>query len=178
MATESKKKIKEEPEQAQTGAEVQVEKKKFVAKDLDPHMMVTVRNGFQGRLCYKSKRSGETWVWDSFGSEQELELQELRYAKNAAKSFFANNWFMFNDAWVVEYLGLKAYYRHAIRVEDFDKIFQKTPAQIEAEIGQMTKGQRQSVTYRAKELIANGEIDSNKVINTLEKALNVELVER
>ena len=29
-----------------------------------------------------------------------------------------------------------------------------------------------------KELIANGEIDSNKVINTLEKALNVELVER
>lgn len=174
MATETKKNAAEQPE-AEPAVE---EKKKFTAKDVDPHTLVAVRNGFQGRLCYKSKRTGETWVWDSFGSEQEIEIQELRYAKNAAKSFFANNWFMFNEAWVVDYLGVRSYYKHAIRVEDFDKIFQKTPAQITSEISQMTKGQKQSVIYRARQLITAGEIDSNKVISALEKALNVELVER
>lgn len=58
-----------------------------VKKDLNPNMMVTVKNGFNGTLVYKSKRTGEVFVWDSFGSEQEMELQDLKSAKNTYKAY-------------------------------------------------------------------------------------------
>ena len=152
--------------------------KPLVAKDIDPHQYITVRNGFQGKLVYISPKTKERFVWDGFGAEQEMELLELRNAKNSAKKFFENNWFMFDDDWVVAYLGLNQYYKHAVRIEDFDKIFELTPAEIQQTVGSMSQGQQKSVAYRAKQLIADGEIDSNKAINALEKALGIELIER
>ncbi len=152
--------------------------KPFIAKDVDIHQYVTVRNGFQGKLVYKSPKTGEHFVWDGFGTEQEMELLELRNAKNAAKKFFANNWFMFDEDWVIDYLGLRQYYKHAVRIEDFDKIFEQTPAAIKKTIEALSEGQKKSVAYRAKVLISEGNIDSNKAISAIEDALGIELVER
>lgn len=36
------------------------EKRPLVPKDIDPHTIITVRNGFQGRLVYRSKKDGRT----------------------------------------------------------------------------------------------------------------------
>lgn len=152
--------------------------KPLVAKDIDIHQYITVRNGFQGKLVYNSPKTGEHFVWDGFGAEQEMELLELRNAKNAAKKFFANNWFMFDEDWVVDYLGLRQYYKHAVKIEDFDKIFEQTPAVIKKTIEALSDGQKKSVAYRAKVLIAKGCIDSNKAIAAIEDALGIELVER
>lgn len=157
---------------------IPVESKPIVAKDIDVHQYVTVRNGFQGKLIYVSQKTGEHFVWDGFGTEQEMELLELRNAKNAAKKFFQNNWFMFDEDWIVDYLGLKQYYKHAVKIEDFDKIFEMSPTEIKNTVGFLSAGQKKSVAYRAKMLIAEGEIDSNKAINALEDALGVELIER
>jgi len=158
--------------------EAPVENKPLVAKDIDVHQYVTVRNGFQGKLVYVSPKTGEHFVWDGFGTEQEMELLELRNAKNSAKKFFQNNWFMFDEDWIVDYLGLKHFYKHAIKIEDFDKIFEMSPAEIKNTVTALSDGQKKSVAYRAKMLIAEGEIDSNKAINALEEALGVELIER
>ena len=49
-----------------------------IPKEIDPSQYVTVKNGFQGRLVYRSSRTGETFIWDGFGSEQEMELRELK----------------------------------------------------------------------------------------------------
>lgn len=155
-----------------------IENKPIVAKDIDIHQYVTVRNGFQGKLVYVSPKTGEHFVWDGFGTEQEMELLELRNAKNSAKKFFQNNWFMFDEDWVVDYLGLKHFYKHAVKIEDFDKIFEMSPAEIKNTVTALSNGQKKSVAYRAKMLIAEGEIDSNKAINALEEALGVELIER
>ena len=97
------------------------ENKPIVVKDIDVHQYVTVRNGFQGKLVYVSPKTGEHFVWDGFGTEQEMELLELRNAKNSAKKFFQNNWFMFDEDWVVDYLGLKHFYRHAKTSIKFSK---------------------------------------------------------
>lgn len=150
----------------------------FVAKQVDPHQIVTVRNGFQGRLVYKSAKTGERFVWDKFGSEQDMEIGELRSARNSAKKYFINNWFMFDEPWVVEYLGMGMYYRFAVSIKDFDKIFSMGVQEMEKAIGKMSEGQRKSVAYRAKELISDGAIDSNKTIQALERCLGTELVER
>mgnify|MGYP001443490015 FL=1 len=152
--------------------------KPIVPKDIDPEQYVTVRNGFQGRLVYVSKHTGERFVWGQFGAEQEMELRELKNAKNSYKKFFENNWFMFDEDWIVDYLGVQRFYRNAVRIEDFDEIFQKDAKTISEIISDMSDGQKKSVAYRARVLIADGAIDSNKAITALEESLGVELVER
>ena len=100
--------------------------KPIVPKDVDPNQYITVRNGFQGRLIYISKKTGETFEWDGFGEEQEMELRELKAAKNSYnKAFYSNNWFMFNpeDEWVIDYLGVRQYYKNAVNVDEFDDMF-------------------------------------------------------
>lgn len=153
-------------------------KKPVVPKEIDPNQIITVRNGFQGWLVYKSKRTGERWSWESFGAEQDMELSELKNARNSNKKYFINNWFMFDEDWVIDYLGMRQYYKNSLNIQDFDQLFKKPVGEIEDIISKLSEGQRKSVAYRAKQLIAEEEIDSNRVINTLEKCLGVELVER
>lgn len=157
-----------------------IEAVKPVVKEIDPAQYVTVLNGYQGKLTYKSKKTGELFKWNEFGSEQEMELRELRNAKNTYKKYFEKNWFMFSDefAWVIDYLGVGQYYKNAISIDEFDTIFQKTPDELKKIIEGLSDGQKKAVAFRAKTLIADEVIDSNKVIRTLEEILGVELIER
>ena len=155
-------------------------KEQIVAKEVDLNQYITVRNGFQGRLVYKSKRTGEKFEWDGFGAEQEMELMELKNAKNTSKRFFTDNWFMFNaeDAWVIDFLGVRQYYKNALSIDRFDDIFSKSVTELKKTIAALSPGQKKSVAYRARVLIKNGEIDSLKTIGALEDALKVELIEK
>ena len=155
-------------------------KKPVIAKDIDLSQLIVVRNGYQGRLVYKSPRTHEKFVWPEFGSEQMVELLELRNAKNTYKKYFINNWFMFDDefAWVIDYLGMSQYYKYALKVDSFDDVFTKSPSEIEKTVAKLSAGQKKSLSYRARQLISEGEIDSNKAIAALEKSLSIELVER
>ena len=146
----------------------------------DPHEIVVVRSGFNGLLNYTSPKTQESFVWDEFGAVQEMELGELRTARSSARAFFENNWFMFDDEykWVVEYLGVSQFYKNAISLEDFDDIFTKAPAEIEKIVSGMSTGQKQSLTYRARQKVVDNEIDSRRVIAALEKSLGVDLIEK
>lgn len=154
------------------------EKRSFVPKEIDQHQIVTVRNGFQGRLVYKSRKTGERFVWEGFGDEQDMEIGELRNAKSSNKKYFEHNWFMFDEAWIADYLGMSKYYRFAIPISEFDKFFDKPAEDLESALDKLSDGQKRSVAYRARQLISEGSIDSNKTIAVLEKCLGVELVER
>ena len=170
--------VKAELVQEASPAETKQEGHSYVPKAMDPNQIVTVRNGFHGRLIYQSRKTGEVFDWDEFGAEQDMELAELRNARSSAKAFFINNWFMFDDPEVIDYLGVRQYYQYALNLEDFDLLFQKTPAEIESTMAKLSDGQKRSVAYRAKQLISDGVIDSIKVITTLERCLGVELIER
>jgi len=78
--------------------------KAAIPTDVDPNQLITVYNGFDGILVYKSPRTKEVFTWDALGDEQDIELRELRSAKSSAKSFFSQNWFMFgeDDQWVID----------------------------------------------------------------------------
>lgn len=155
------------------------ENKPIIPKDVDINQLITVRNGFQGRLVYVSPRTKERFVWDQFGDEQEVELRELRNAKSSAKKFFSNNWFMFDDefAWVIDYLGVKQFYKNAIKLDEFDEVFKQTPAKLKDTISKLSPGQKKSISYRARQLVMDGAIDSLKLIAAIEEALGIELIE-
>lgn len=157
---------------------VSASKAPIVPKDVDPHQVVPVKNGFQGMLVYRSSKTGERFVWNEFGDEQDMELGELRNAKGANKDFFINNWFMFDEPWIVNYLGMAKFYKHAVSIEEFDSLFDKDPAELEEIINAMSDGQKKSLGYRARVLISERKIDSMKVIDVIEKCLGIELIER
>lgn len=156
------------------------ETKRFARPKADPNEIITVYNGFQGRLVYVSSRTKETFRWNEFGDTQGIELRELVNAKSSAKKFFINNWFMFDEefSWVLEYLNVANYYKNALTLDNFDDLFTERPDKIEKIISKLSEGQKKSVMYRAQRLYADGEIDSNRVVAALEKALGIELSER
>ena len=155
------------------------QKKAIVPKEVDIHQYIPVKNGFHGLLVYISKRTGEEFQWENFGDEQEMELQELKNAKSSDKAFFQNNWFLFDEeyAWVIDYLGMRQFYKNALSIDGFDDILKRKPEEIKKEVAAMSSGQKASLRYHVIEKIANDEIDSRKVIAALEEALGVQLVE-
>lgn len=152
----------------------------YTAKDVDMNQYITVRNGYPGQLVYTSKRTGERFFWEHYGDEQDMTLMELRNARNTSKKFFDHNWFVFDEEydWVIDFLGVRAFYNNIINLEGIDALFKKTPKQIEKELAALTNGQKRTVGYRAMEMIRDKEIDSLAVIDVLEKGLGVALIER
>lgn len=148
-----------------------------VRKVIDPHATVIVRNGFHGKLIYKSRRTGESYVWHEFGDEQEMEIQELRNAKGANKAFFVENWFLFDDPEVIDYLGVNVYYKNALTYEEFDELFDMNVDDMVERVSKLSGGQKKSIAYRAVQMIESDMIDSRSKIAALEKALGMKLVE-
>ena len=185
MAANTKSKTSEqkqkttEPEKIETPAPVPEEtpEKPVVAKEIDPSQYVSVRNGFHGKLVYISPRTGESFEWDEYDDEQDMELRELKTAKAGAKMFFSENWFKLDD-WVIRYLGVENFYKHAKSMEEFDEMFRMDPDALRSEIAEMSESQKNSMAYRAKELIADGRLDSLRMIGVLEDALGIELIEK
>ena len=151
---------------------------KKIKRQLPLNTLVEVKNGFNGKLIYKSKKTiGMTIIFETFGDSEYIELEELVSARNSSRKYFENNWFLIDDQEVIEFLGVQKYYENAFNIETFDEIFDMTPSEIESKVKQMSKGQKNTLIYRSIEFIDNGTIDSRKTIEALEKALEVELVE-
>ena len=146
-------------------------------KKLDPNMYVTVRNGYPGLLVYKSTKTGEKFVFYGFGDEHEIELQELKKAKSDQKAFFVNNWFLIDDPDVIEYLGVKEYYKDAFSYDEFEALTTMTADEVKEKMRGISKGQKTAVARYAGRLIKEGRIDSLKVIAALEEGLGVQLTD-
>lgn len=187
MARTSKNTVKatttDAAEQAAEQAAAPVEntrpaRKEIKPRELKPTDYITVKNGFPGKLIYISKRNNEQYVWSAFGDEQDIELQELKNARNSSKAFFENNWFLFDDPAVVSYLGVERMYANSLNAGEFGDLFKKTPDEIEEILAKLPDAQKLSLAYLARQKIADHEIDSLRVIELLEKYLNVPLIER
>ena len=152
-------------------------KNKVITKVFDDNEYISVKNGFNGKLVYISKRTGEKFIWEAFGDEQEIELRELKNAKNSKKQFYIKNWFMFDDPEIIDYLGVGQYYKFSLKLSEFDKIFDKEAGALKDALDKLPQGQKKSLAYRARKLIASGEIDSKKKIAVIEECLNVKLIE-
>ena len=146
-------------------------------RELKPDSYVTVRNGFNGRLVYKTRKTGERFVWEDFGAEQDMEIQELKNAKNSYKSFFEENWFML-DPDVIAYLGVERYYKDALTIDGMDALFNMDADEVKKKVSRLSNGQKATIAYRAKQMIRDKQIDSLRVIGALEASLGIQLMDR
>jgi len=147
-------------------------------RTFSPNEYISVRNGFNGRLVYRSSATGERYVWERFGDEIDMELQDLKRARSASRVFFEKNWFMFDDPDVISYLGVDRYYDGSLSYEEFEGLFTMTPDEIEERLKVIPEGQYNTLARYAREQIEDGKIDSIRVVELLERKLGVKLTDR
>lgn len=135
---------------------------------------VTVRSGCPNRLVYASPRSGYVTVWENYGDEQVLLVDDLLDAKRIAPSYFQKNYFLIDDRDVLGFIGAEKFYENPVTPEVFDQIFAKDPEDIPSIVRVMNDGQREILTVRTRNMIREGRLTDLRRIRALAAALGVE----
>jgi len=142
--------------------------------------IIPVTSNYQGRLYFKSaKTMGYSVEWDSYGSTEYMELSELVGMRNTCRRFFEDNWIIIEDtedysAWeIYQFLKVDQYYNNILTPENIDELFKKDPSEVKKIISKLSNGMRDILRSKAKVMYDNKQLDSNKMIETLEKSLNI-----
>jgi hypothetical protein len=164
----------------ETKQNVKTNKPSKTRPDLDPNLLIRCVNITRGKLFYKSARlQGYTVTWNEFGESADIELAELMAMKNKYPKFFSEPYILIDEPNVDEifdYLRVKnRHFEDMIDVDDFDSIYKKPVNQFKKLLEEMPNGLKNSVKFRARELIQENKLDSLKIINVIEEVLKVDL---
>ena len=86
----------------------------------DRNRQVIVRSCVDGRVIYKSKRSGMTWKWLEKGAYEVLTVEELLNMESQSHKFLHSPWLMVDDEDIIEAFNLAELYDLVAKVEDID----------------------------------------------------------
>ena len=143
------------------------------AKKIKDSDMVDVRSCCVGRLSWKSPKTGYKIIWDEFGTVNPMSVEDLRDMRNGSRSFFERNWVAVegdNAEEVLKFLQIDKYYQDFTTVDDIDEIFSYEPDEIIGVVSKFTPGLKELVARRAAILKDEGEIDSVKIIEAIQKS--------
>ena len=125
--------------------------------------------------------AGYRVVWNDFGDEEFLDLQELISMRNTDLRFFKDNWIIIDDSEgytaqeIMNYIKVYQYYDKNVNIDNFDSLFNETPEKIKETVSKMSSGVKDTIAIRAKQLYNAGTLDSRKRVEALEESLGVEL---
>lgn len=160
-------------------AEMEEEAKKSTSKkEIDRHRMIPVMNMTNGKLVYASKKSGAVWKWESYGDVDEIEFHEIQTMRTSAKMFISDPMIMILDEEVVSYMGLDAFYKTLLELEELDKIFQMPNKDFEDLIEKAPRGIIVSIVSRAREKAEDDTLDSRWKVKYLNKKFNTDIGQR
>lgn len=150
---------------------------------IDDNYLVPVKSNCDGTLIFKGDGYEERWY--SVGEIQMLSWEEIKAIRKYTRSFFENNWIIFektdeySPSQLYEALGVSKYYANADKFKDYDELLAMKPKDISDYLQEMTSGYRESLIAYVKGLIANSDsrMDSKAKVSALEKVLNVDFSE-
>lgn len=143
--------------------------------ELDLHQNVTVYNGGVGGLNIRLPKAGYVVRISEFGGEQEIELGELQALRNANPDFFEKNWIIIEDPEVIEFLRVEKYYKDYMSIDDMIAFFELDVDEMVAKLKTLNETVRKNLARMAATLVEDGELDSRKKIEVLEKELGCQL---
>lgn len=174
--TTTKKKSTKLPPKA--AAEKPVARKKITP--VDRNDLVEVRSCVYGELNYVSYSTGNRITWQTFDDPNWITVADLMEMRNSQRAFFEKNWVVLvgdNAKDVMQYLQIERYYKTISTIEDIDEIFNYPVEDVPAIIEKLSDSTKETLARRAYALINSGELDSKKMINTLEDVLGYDLTE-
>lgn len=162
-----------------TAEKPKVEKRKPLPK-VDLNELVEVESCFHGELYFESPKTGNKANWGYFGAVDYLTVEDLMSMRNTQPAFFRNNWIMLvgdNAQDVFDYLQLGRFYKNYRSVEDFAELFAMAPEDLAEAMAEMNKEAKENVARHAYSLMQDGELDSVRLIEVIEKATGFNLRE-
>lgn len=150
------------------------EKVKKYKRQRDLNEMVEVKCIVHGGLNFVTSTGLEV-VWANYGDVYPLEFKELIYMMNKYKRFFEEPWVIMEQD-VLEDLHATHFYKNIINYDEIDSVFTKTPEQVKDILNKVPEGTKRLIADRASNALRKGTLDSLKVIEILQKELNIELI--
>ncbi|MPL95075.1 hypothetical protein SDC9_41238 [bioreactor metagenome] len=158
----------------------ETKKKRLTLAEVSLNDLVEVQSCFYGSLVYVSSKTGYRIEWGEFGASQYMPVEEVMTMRNSQPTFFTNQWVRIigdNASDVMNFLQLDRYYSKTAKVDSFDDLFAYTPAKIEEVVSTFTDSMKESFARYTHSLVQNGEIDSIKKIDAIERATGFEIKE-
>ena len=166
----------EEP-QEQPQQEVAQPKPKATKATLfqDRNRQVIVRSCIEGRVIYKSKRSGMTYKWLEKGAYEVLTVEELLNMESQSHKFLHSPWLMVDDEDIIEAFNLAELYDLVAKVEDIDSFINMSLGEQKQIYNKLPKASQNQVYNHICFKVDSGEIDSRAKVRELEDLVGREL---
>ncbi len=141
--------------------------------------MICIKNIAKGKLIYKSKRQmGYTIVWEKRGALNYMELGEFINLKNSDMRFITEPWIRImeeDEVEILKYANVYQYFKSIIEIDDVDALLRLPFDKFCSKFDKLPDSFKKTVAERAKDMIANGELDSIKIKKYIEQQLDIEL---
>ena len=141
----------------------------------DRNRQVIVRSCVDGRVIYKSKRSGMTWKWLEKGAYEVLTVEELLNMESQSHKFLHSPWLMVDDEDIIEAFNLAELYDLVAKVEDIDSFINMSLDEQKQIYNKLPKASQNQVYNHICFKVDSGEIDSRAKIRELEDVVGREL---
>ena len=141
----------------------------------DRNRQVIVRSCVDGRVIYKSKRSGMTWKWLEKGAYEVLTVEELLNMESQSHKFLHSPWLMVDDEDIIEAFNLAELYDLVAKVEDIDSFINMSLDEQKQIYNKLPKASQNQVYNHICFKVDSGEIDSRAKIRELEDLVGREL---
>ena len=146
-------------------------------KKFDAHDLINCRSLTCGTLLMIGGKSGLVYRWGDIDEEYEVEYQDLVYDVHSTGSFAKYPRFIVLDEDFVEQNGLDKIYDKLFEQGDLREILLNVSHdQLEAAIAKLPKGAQESIKIMASTMISNGQLDSVKKIQILDKIFGTQML--
>ena len=136
---------------------------------------IPVRSFINGRVIYKSKKTGVTYKWLEKGSYEILTIEELLNMESQSQKFLHSPWLMVDDEEVIEAFNLQELYELVAKVEDIDSFINMSLGEQKQIYNKLPKSLQNQVYNHIYNKVESGEIDSRAKIRELEELVQMEL---
>jgi hypothetical protein len=168
--------LMKEEEMKEKDLKVRTKEKNIKRKEmLDKQMLVPVMNVTNGRLIYRSRKTGSEFRFERYGDIEYMELYELLTMRASHRRFLDEPFIIVLEEEVADFLGLTNNYKKLTHATEIDGIFEFPLEQFEDVIESIPKGLAHLVVSKAKEKIETKELDSVQMVQAIEKVFNVKL---
>ena len=136
---------------------------------------IPVRSCINGRVIYKSKKTGVTYKWLEKGTYEILTIDELLNMESQSQKFLHSPWLMVDDEEVIEAFNLQELYDLVAKVEDIDSFINMSLGEQKQIYNKLPKSLQNQVYNHIYNKVESGEIDSKSKIRELEELVQMEL---
>ena len=136
---------------------------------------IPVRSCINGRVIYKSKKTGVTYKWLEKGTYEILTIDELLNMESQSQNFLHSPWLMVDDEEVIEAFNLQELYDLVAKVEDIDSFITISLGEQKQIYNKLPKTLQNQVYNHIYNKVETGEIDSKSKIRELEELVQMEL---